>query len=70
LDLDSHACTYNLDYKIAYSKPYIQQMKAKLLDYTAAAENATNPIPESICGETIHLHEIKGLNGDATTSDA
>jgi hypothetical protein len=32
----------NLDYKIAYLKPYLQQMKDKLLDYIAAAENATD----------------------------
>jgi hypothetical protein len=34
-------------------------MKDKLLDYIAAAENATNPIPESSCGESMHLHEIR-----------
>jgi hAT family C-terminal dimerisation region len=70
LDLHSHEYRYNLDYKIAYSKPYIQQMTDKLLDYIAAAENATNPIPESSCGESIHLHEIKDLYGDVTTSDS
>jgi hypothetical protein len=70
LDLHSHEYRYNLDYKIAFSKPYIQQMKDKLLDYIAAAENATNPIPESICGESMHLHEIKDLYGDATASDS
>jgi hypothetical protein len=36
----------------------------------AAAENTTNPIPESSCGESIHLHEMKDLYGDATTSDS
>jgi hypothetical protein len=45
LDLLYHEYRYNLDYKIAYSKPCIQQMKDKLFDYIAAAENATNPIP-------------------------
>jgi hAT family C-terminal dimerisation region len=68
--LHSHEYRYNLDYKSAYSKPYLQQMKDKLLDYMAAAENATNPIPESICGESMHLHEIKDLYGDATASDS
>jgi hypothetical protein len=47
LDLHSREHRCNLD-KISYSKPYyIQQMKDKLLDYIAAAEKATNPIPAS-----------------------
>jgi hypothetical protein len=37
-DLHSHEYRYNLDYKIAYLKPYIQQMKEKLLEYISAAE--------------------------------
>jgi hypothetical protein len=45
-------------------------MKDKLLDYIAAAENATNPIPGSSCRESIHLHEIKDFYGDTTTSDS
>jgi hypothetical protein len=44
-------------------------MKDKLLDYIEAAANATNPIPESSCGESIYLQEINDLYGDATTSD-
>jgi hypothetical protein len=61
LYLHSHEYRYHLDHKIAYSKPYIQQTNDKPLGYIAAAENATNPIPESSCGESIHLHEVKDL---------
>jgi hypothetical protein len=70
LELHSHEYRYNLDNKIAYSKPYIQQMKDKLLFYIAAAEKATIPIPGSSCGESIYLNEIEDLYGDATTSDS
>jgi hypothetical protein len=70
LDLNSHQYIYNLDNKITYLTPHTQQMKEKLLDYIAAVENAANPIPESSCGESIHLHEIQELFGDATTSDS
>jgi hypothetical protein len=52
---------------ITYSKPYIQHMKNMLLDYIAGAENAAKIIPESSCGESIHLHEIMDIYGDATT---
>jgi hypothetical protein len=40
------------------------------LDNIAAAENATNPIPESSSGESIYLHKIKETYGDAITSDS
>ncbi len=52
---------------ISYLKPCIQQMREMLLDYIAAAENAAKLIPESSCGESIHLHEIMDIYGDATT---
>jgi hypothetical protein len=67
LDLYSHGFRY---YKIAHSKPYILQMKDKLLDYIVAAEHAANHISESTCGEGVHLHEIKDLYGVTTTSNS
>jgi hypothetical protein len=45
-------------------------MKEKLLEYIAIAENATNTIPRSSCGESIHLHEIKDLYRNAVTSES
>jgi hypothetical protein len=64
LDLHSHGYRYNLLlHMISYSKPYIQQMKEMILDYIAAAENAAKLIPESSCGESIHLHEIMDIYG-------
>jgi hypothetical protein len=33
----------------------MEQMKDIQLDYIAAAENTENPIPESICGESINM---------------
>jgi hypothetical protein len=48
LELHSHEYRYNLDNKIAYSKPYIQQMKDKLLDYIAAAEKLQIQFPNLV----------------------
>jgi hypothetical protein len=68
LDLHSHGYRYNLLLlMISYLKPCLQQMREMLLDYIAAAENAAKIIPESSCGESIHLHEIMDIYGDATT---
>jgi hypothetical protein len=41
-----------------------------LLDYTTAADFIVNPIPESICGESFNMDEMKDLNGDKANFDS
>jgi hypothetical protein len=70
LDLHSHEYRYTQDYKIAYSRPYMVQTKDRLLDYIAAAENTENPIPESICGDSFNMDEMKDLYRDEANFDS